>query len=141
MRVKALFKEDLCYEDSHSWLKVEGDLVRVGVDDIIQQAAGKLVYVNPLRPGAQARRGMPLISLEASKWVGSINSPVTGTVVVVNQEVLRKPSLVNEDPYGRGWILLIKPSNLEEDLRHLRCGEEARKWFESEAQRLLRKVA
>ena len=141
MSLKPVFRPDLYYEPSHSWLKVEGELVKVGVDDVLQRAAGRLIYVNPLRPGSLARRGSPLISLESSKWVGFVNSPVTGVVVEVNGEVLRRPNLINEDPYGEGWVLKVRPSSLEEDLKHLLSGDRAREWFEREAERLLRRLA
>jgi len=140
LELEAEFREDLYYEDTHAWLKVEGDLARIGVDDVAQRAAGRIIYVNPLRPGAHVLRGKPLVSLESRKWVGFVNAPITGVVVEVNEEVLRRPSLINEDPYGKGWIVLVKPSNLEEDLAHLRKGEEAREWFMNEVRKLLRKV-
>lgn len=134
------YREDLFYERSHAWLKVEGDLVRVGVDDVAQRAAGRIVYVSSLAPGSHVKRGRPLISLESRKWVGYINSPVTGVVVEFNAELKRRPHLVNEDPYGSGWVVLMRPSNLQDDLPSLLRGEEARKWLEEEEARLLRRV-
>jgi len=135
------YREGLFYDRSHSWLRIEGELVRVGVDDVAQRAAGRVVYVNCLAPGARALRGRPLITLESRKWVGYVNSPVTGLVVEFNEELKRRPSLINEDPYGQGWVALLRPDDLASDLPHLLSGEEARRWLEEEEARLIRRVA
>jgi len=134
------YREGLFYDRSHAWLRVEGDLVRVGVDDVAQRAAGRVVYVNSLAPGTHVSRGRPLISLESRKWVGYVNSPVTGVVVEFNAELRSRPHLVNEDPYGRGWVVLMRPDDLQSDLPFLLKGEEARRWLEEEEARLIRKV-
>ncbi|RLF10487.1 MAG: glycine cleavage system protein H [Thermoprotei archaeon] len=139
--MSSAYREGLYYERSHAWLKVEGELVRVGVDDVAQRAVGRVIYVGSLTPGSRARRGRPLITLESRKWVGYVNSPVTGIVVEFNHELRRRPSLINEDPYGLGWVVLLKPDDLASDLTYLLTGEEARRWLEEEESRLVRRVA
>ncbi|MEM4700226.1 MAG: glycine cleavage system protein H [Candidatus Nezhaarchaeales archaeon] len=139
--MSAVYREGLLYDRGHSWVRVEGELVRVGVDDVAQRAAGRIVYVSTPAPGSRVRRGRPLISIESRKWVGYVTSPITGEVVEVNEELRRRPSLINEDPYGRGWVLLMRPHDLVSESRYLLSGEEARRWLEEEAARLVRRVA
>ncbi|MCX8204666.1 MAG: glycine cleavage system protein H [Candidatus Nezhaarchaeota archaeon] len=139
--MRALYREGLLYDRGHSWVRVEGEVVRVGVDEVAQRAAGRIVYVSSLAPRTRVLRGRPLIALESRKWVGYISSPVTGVIIEFNEELKRKPSLINEDPYGRGWVLLMRPENLEEEARQLMSGEEAKRWLEEEEARLARRVA
>lgn len=103
--------EDLRYSSDHEWCRLEGDHVRVGITDYAQDALGDIVYVQLPEPGAAATAGQPLCELESTKSVSDVYAPVDGTVAEVNSELLDAPQRVNEDPYGEGWICLIKPSS------------------------------
>ncbi|MBD3191505.1 MAG: glycine cleavage system protein H [Candidatus Heimdallarchaeota archaeon] len=132
------FDESLYYYtggDGHIWVKkLEDGKVKVGFDDFGQQLAGKILYVRALPPGKEQKKGSSLGTIETGKYVGVLRCPVTGTIIEINQKVKDNPSLINEDPYGEGWIAIIEPDNLEEDLKtDMVFGAEALKeWIEEE---------
>ncbi len=105
--------EDLRYSSDHEWCRQEGDHVRVGITDYAQDALGDIVYVQLPEPGVAASAGQPLCELESTKSVSDVFAPLDGTVVEVNSELVDSPQRVNEDPYGEGWICLIKPASAE----------------------------
>jgi glycine cleavage system H protein len=118
------FPEDLYYHREHMWVKVEGSKVRVGYNDWAQGAAGKLVNLNMRKAGSPVQSGKTLGTVESGKWVGPLKVPVSGKIAEVNEAVLKKPSLINEDPYGRGWVAVIEPANLPEELKGLIKGTD-----------------
>ena len=129
------FDETLYYDrKDHLWARIEDETrVRVGLDMFGQNSAGTVVYLKILPAGKPARKGRAFGSLEAGKYVGPLKAPVAGKLVEVNQEVLDDPGLVNSDPYGRGWFVVIEPSNLQADLSDLAHGEaDIRAWVESD---------
>ncbi|MDP6180492.1 MAG: hypothetical protein QGG48_11420, partial [Desulfatiglandales bacterium] len=86
--------------------------------------------------GGKAIKERTLGTIEAGKYIGPVRSPVNGTITEVNQEVLDTPSLINTDPYDKGWIVVIEADNLEEDLKDLIHGEEdVQKWLETDYQK------
>ena len=118
------FPEDLYYHREHMWVRVEDGNVRVGYNDWAQEAAGKLVNLNTRRVGRSVKAGKTLGTVESGKWVGPLRTPVSGKIVEINDEVLKRPSLINEDPYGRGWIAVIEPEDLETELGDLIKGSD-----------------
>ncbi|MEW6007391.1 MAG: glycine cleavage system protein H [bacterium] len=124
---------DLYYDrENHIWAKLEDGKIRCGVDQFGQKAAGSVAYLKIKPKGGNAIKLKPFGTLEAGKYIGPLKSPVGGTILEVNQNVLDNPSLVNTDPYG-AWMVLIEPSNLEEDLKDLVHGEEnVQKWLEAD---------
>ena len=129
------FPEDLYYHRDHMWVKVEEGKARVGYNDWAQEAAGKLVNLNTRRVGRSLKAGKTLGTVESGKWVGPLKSPVSGEIVELNDEVLKKPSLINEDPYGRGWIAVIGATDLETELKDLIKGSDQEKlktWLREE---------
>ncbi|RLE73617.1 MAG: glycine cleavage system protein H [Thermoprotei archaeon] len=121
--------EDLHYDvKNHIWVKVlEDGNVKIGLDDVGQTLAKKILFVRIRKVGTKVLKGKALAMLESAKWTGPMLSPVSGEIVAVNEELKKKPRLINEDPYGKGWVAIVKPSNLEEDLRTLVTGDEALK--------------
>lgn len=109
----------------HIWAKIEGDVVRVGLDMFGQHAAGSVAYIKILPAGRSVKKGRAFGSLEAGKYIGPLRAPVGGKLIAVNENVIRNPRLLNTDPYSEGWLVLIKPSNLKEDLRDLISGARA----------------
>ena len=119
------FPEDLYYEKNHFWAKDDGSgNVTIGATDFFQQLAGEIVYIELPMEGTKVEQGRSFSSLESGKWVGPLKSPVAGEIVEVNQEVLKSPSLINEDPYGAGWVAVISASDLEADMAGLIPGSD-----------------
>ena len=100
--------DDLRYSTDHEWAKLEDGLVRVGITDYAQDALGDVVFVQVPDKGASVGPGTSFGEIESTKSVSEIFSPVTGTVVAVNDEAVADPALVNSDPFGRGWLLRVE---------------------------------
>lgn len=118
------FPEDLYYHREHMWVKVEEGKVRVGYNDWAQEAAGKLVNLNTRKVGRSVKAGKTLGTVESGKWVGPLRAPVSGEIAEINEEVLKTPSIINDDPYGRGWIAVISPESLDEEMNDLIKGSD-----------------
>ena len=106
--------EDLKYTKEHEWVRVEGDRLRVGITDFAQDALGDVVYVDVPETGTQVRAGEPFGEVESTKSVSDVYSPVSGTVVERNSALTDAPELVNRDPYGEGWMVIIAASDAAE---------------------------
>jgi len=105
------YPEELRYTKEHEWAVAEGDgTVRVGITDFAQDALGDVVYVDLPEEGAEVRAGEPFGEVESTKSVSDLFSPVTGRVVGRNAALAETPELVNRDPYGEGWMVVIEPS-------------------------------
>ncbi len=128
--------EDLYYDvENHVWVKLlEDGTALVGLDDVGQYLARRLVFIKPKPPRTRVARGEPLAMLESVKWVGPLPSPLTCVVLEYNQDVVKRPSLINKDPYG-SWIAKIKPEKLEEEIKLLVTGEEAIRKMEEDIRR------
>jgi glycine cleavage system H protein len=99
---------ELRYSTDHEWTKVDGTRVRVGITDYAQDALGDVVFVQVPTVGATVAAGDAFGEVESTKSVSDIYAPVTGTVVAVNDALGDAPQLLNEDPYGAGWICEIE---------------------------------
>lgn len=111
------FPEDLKYTKDHEWLRVEGDIAIVGVTDFAQSELGDIVFVEIETEGEEFEAEEVFGSVEAVKTVSDLFMPVSGEIVEVNQDLEANPEVVNEDPYGKGWMIKIKmsdPSQLED---------------------------
>jgi glycine cleavage system H protein len=105
------FPKDLKYTEQHEWARTEGPRVRIGITDYAQDALGDVVYVDTPEVGTEVRAGEPFGEVESTKSVSDVYSPVTGTVVEVNTLLGDTPALVNQDPYGEGWMIVVEPSD------------------------------
>jgi glycine cleavage system H protein len=108
------FPEDLKYTEQHEWARVEGNVVRVGITDFAQDALGDVVYVDVPEVGTEVVAGEPFGEVESTKSVSDVYAPVTGRVAERNTELVDSPQLVNQSPYGDGWMISIEPSDLSE---------------------------
>jgi glycine cleavage system H protein len=99
---------DLRYSTDHEWTKVEGTRIRVGITDYAQDALGDVVFVQVPGVGSAVTAGDAFGEVESTKSVSDIYAPVSGTVVAVNEALADTPQLLNEDPYGAGWICEIE---------------------------------
>ncbi len=107
---------DLRYTKTHEWTREEGDLVVVGITHYAQEQLGEVVYVELPEVGRGVDAGEELGTLESVKAVSEFFAPVAGEVVEVNQRLEEEPGLVNDDPYGEGWLVKVKPSGEAADL-------------------------
>ena len=108
------YPEDLRYSRAHEWARSEGGRVRVGITDFAQDALGDVVYVDLPEAGTQVTAGQAFGEVESTKSVSDVYAPVSGTVVERNGALEDKPELVNEQPYGDGWLIAIEPTAIEE---------------------------
>lgn len=106
-----MIPENLRYSEEHEWARREDDLVRVGITHYAQDALGDVVYVELPDPGSRVTQGAPFGEIQSPKAVSDLFAPVTGEIVDRNGEVLNSPELVNEDPYGEGWLVAIRPDD------------------------------
>jgi glycine cleavage system H protein len=105
------YPDDRRYTKEHEWALQEGDgRIRVGITDFAQDALGDVVYVDVPEIGTEVRAGQPFGEVESTKSVSDVYSPVTGRVIERNAALEDRPEIVNEDPYGDGWMVAIEPS-------------------------------
>jgi len=123
--------EGLYYTKDFEWLKIEGDKVRVGITDYAQKQLREIVYAELPSSGTTTKQNQPYGTVESVKAVSDLVAPVSGTIEEVNAEVQSKPELLNEDPYGKGWLLVIKPLNLQAELANLMNFNQAVDWHKS----------
>lgn len=105
---------ELRYSTDHEWVRVEESLVRIGITDFAQDALGDVVYVELPEVGAQVAQNASFAEVESTKSVSDIFAPVSGEIAEVNDALEDQPELVNEDPYGDGWICIIQVNSLDE---------------------------
>jgi glycine cleavage system H protein len=103
--------DDLRYTDQHEWIRTEDGRARVGITDYAQDALGDIVYVDLPETGREVEAGETLAEVESTKSVGEVYAPVAGTIVEVNAALAEQPEMVNSDPYGDGWFVVIEPSD------------------------------
>lgn len=108
------FRDDLKYSDDHEWAKLEGEDVRIGISDFAQDQLGDIVYVDLPTQGTHFVKGAEFGTVESVKAVSELFMPVDGAVTAINTELEDAPELVNQDPYEKGWMLLIKPDDLSQ---------------------------
>jgi glycine cleavage system H protein len=121
--------DDLYYEENHFWVKEEGDLLVMGMDDFAQKMAGEIVYVQLPDEGKQIKTGKKFAKMESGKWLGKVYGPVNGELVAVNEELEENPGLINEDCYGQGWMYKIKPDDKAELQNLIKEPDAVEKWL------------
>ncbi len=105
---------ELKYSKDHEWARIEGDIAVVGITDYAQNELGDIVYVELPEVGTLVEQGKSFGTVEAVKAVSDLFAPVSGEVVEVNEKLNDSPELVNQDPYGEGWMIKVKMSNPDE---------------------------
>ena len=109
----------LFYTKEHEWLKVEDGKCRVGITDYAQQSLHEVVYVDLPNIGQVLKQGATFGTVESVKAVSELYSPVSGEVSERNENLVQSPELVNKEPYGGGWVVVVKPSRLQDELKTL----------------------
>jgi glycine cleavage system H protein len=102
--------DGLRYTRQHEWVLIDGESARIGITDLAQDALGNIVHVQLPAVGQSVRSGASVVEVESSKSVSDIYSPVSGSVVLVNESLATEPGLVNSDPYGSGWLYEVQMS-------------------------------
>lgn len=101
--------DELAYTEEHEWVRRDGDLVVVGITDFAQDQLGDVVYVDLPGPGSQVGKDQPFGEVESTKSVSDLFAPVSGTIEERNEALEERPELINEDCYGEGWIVRMRP--------------------------------
>lgn len=104
--------EDLYFEKNHFWVKAEGDLLVMGMDDFAIKMAGEIVYVQLPAEGKKLVAGKKFAKIESGKWLGKVYAPVNGELVESNEDLEENATIINEDCYDKGWMFKIKPDNM-----------------------------
>jgi glycine cleavage system H protein len=116
------FPDDLRYADSHEYVRSEGELVRIGISAFAVDQLGDIVFVELPEPGAAIRQGESFGTVESVKAVEEVIAPISGTVEARNEAVLASPEELQNDPYGEGWLLLVRPADAAQLDRLLESG-------------------
>jgi glycine cleavage system H protein len=111
--------QELYYTKEHEWVKIENDKCRVGITDYAQKSLHEVVYVDLPNVSKVLTQNAVFGTVESVKAVSELYSPVSGEVVERNDELLNSPELVNQHPYSAGWIVVVKPSRLQDELKVL----------------------
>ena len=121
-------KEGLYYSKDYLWVEIEDGKARIGLTDYAQKQLREILVVELPSAGDEIEKGEPFGSVESAKTVSDLIAPLTGVVEEVNEKVVENPALINEDPYGEGWLIVISPSKLEEELKELMDFDRAVEW-------------
>lgn len=125
--------EGLYYSKDFEWVKIEGDNVRIGITDYAQKSLREIVYAELPSAGSEVKQNEPYGTLESVKAVSDLVAPISGTILEVNDEVQSSPEILNEDPFGKGWLVLIKPSNLQSELSNIMDFDAAVEWHKAQS--------
>ena len=121
--------DDLYYEEHHFWVRDDGDVLVMGMDDFAQQQAKEIVYIQLPDEGKVLTAGKKFAKAESGKWLGKVYAPVNGELVGVNEELETNPGLINDDCYGKGWMYKIKPQDKGELDNLIHDQEAVEKWL------------
>ncbi|MCW4006533.1 MAG: glycine cleavage system protein GcvH [Candidatus Bathyarchaeota archaeon] len=124
--------EGLYYSNDFEWIKVEGDKVRMGITDYAQKSLREIVYAELPSAGSEVKQGEPYGTVESVKAVSDLISAISGTIEEVNEEVSSTPELLNEEPYEQGWLLVVKPADLQAELANLMDFDKAVEWHKNQ---------
>ena len=106
--------QDLRYHKEHTWVKVSGRKGTIGITDYAQDALGDIVYIDLPEVESSVEANTEITEIESTKSTSSVISPVSGRVIEVNEELSETPEIINEDPYGKGWIVVVELENASE---------------------------
>ena len=124
--------EGLYFSKEFSWIKIEGDRVRMGITDYAQKQLREIVYAELPGTGTAVKQNEPYGTVESVKAVSDLVSAISGTVEEANSEAQSRPELLNEDPFVRGWLVIVKPANLQAELPNLMDFNQAVEWHKNQ---------
>lgn len=123
--------EDFKYHREHTWVRVAGKKATIGITNFAQESLGDIVYIDLPELDSTVEANVEMTEIESTKTTSSVISPVSGTVVEVNEEISDAPEIINEDPYGKGWIAVLKIED-DSELGDLMDASEYEKYLEEE---------
>lgn len=123
--------EGLYYSKEFFWVRIENGKAKMGITDYAQKQLREIVFAELPGTGETIKQNEPFGSVESVKAVSDLIAPLSGTIEQVNEEVTSKPELLNEDPYGKGWLLIVAPSNLDAELKTLMDFNASVEWHKS----------
>jgi len=123
--------ESISYYAEHTWVARDGDLYRIGITDFAQDQLGEIIFIELPEVGSSYLKGKAFGCAESTKSVSSLYMPISGEIVQVHTTVSDNPELVNQDAYGEGWMILVKPTN-PEDMQELLSAESYRRQLSSD---------
>jgi glycine cleavage system H protein len=124
--------DDLRYHKEHTWVKVSGRKATIGITDYAQDALGDIVYIDLPEVDVNVEANSEIGEIESTKATSSIISPISGRVIEVNEKLSESPEIINEDPYGKGWIAIVEVDDASE-LDDLMDVSEYERYVEEEA--------
>lgn len=124
--------ENLKYHKEHTWVKVSGKKATIGITDHAQEALGDIVYIDLPDAETTVETNSELAEIESTKATSSVISPVSGTVIEVNEELSESPEIINEEPYGKGWIAVLQIDD-ESEMDDLMDASEYERYLEEES--------
>ncbi len=118
---------DLYYAvEDNTWARINEDgTVTIGMTDIAQSLAGPILHAKTKPVGKVRKKGRPIATVESGKWVGPIKTPLSGEIAEVNKDLEEDVRLLNKSPYTKGWVVKIKPTDLENEIKDMVTGDEA----------------
>ncbi len=128
----AMNPDDLKYHKEHTWVKVSGKRGTIGITDYAQDALGDIVYIDLPEADASVEANSEISEIESTKATSAVISPVSGKIIKVNEELSESPEIINEDPYGKGWIAVVELENPDE-ADDLMDSSEYEKYIEEES--------
>lgn len=138
MSVDVEIPEDLYFTEEHEWVRVENSEVRIGISDYAQEQLGDVIYAELPEVGKEFEQVVKsgsgeseLATLESLKTVSAVYAPVSGEVKEANEKLEDEPEIINADPYGEGWICVVEPRELEEELKNLMDSKAYEEFLES----------
>ena len=132
-----MYQEDLKYTKTHEWVKMyKNHIARVGVTDHAQGRFGKVLFVELPEVDGEHEQFDSFVVIEAEGMLSEVYAPVSGKIVEVNEELDEDPTLINHDPYGDGWLVKVRPMNLDAERGHLVTGLEAVEEYRERIQEL-----
>ena len=128
--------DELYFNAEHSWARVEGTKVTVGMSDFFQKEAGDIVFIDLPEEEEEVSQGEICGKIQSRKWIGKLVAPVSGEIVKINEDLEDVTSFINTDPYGKGWILVLEAGDdLDSELENLIHGEAVVDFIDREVKR------
>ena len=124
--------DELYYHEEHSWARVDGTKITVGMTDFFQKEAGDIVFIDLPDEEDEVSQGEVCGKIQSRKWIGNLVAPVSGEIVEINEDLEEDTTLINSDPYGKGWIIVIEASDLESELENLIHADAVASFIERE---------
>jgi glycine cleavage system H protein len=128
---------ELYYESqTRLWVRVEGENATIGLSVLALETFGDIAYISTIKAGQPVERGQVIGSIEAAKMVDDLVAPISGEIIAFNEEVQRHPGFINDDPYGGGWLVRVRPSAWDRDSAALIHGPTLEPWIKEQLGRL-----